>query len=70
MAKRGSSRKSSGKKGKHHKSPKTLHFKNKKEYEKWLAYDHMHVKKHRKNPPEVYIHGKKHHVNHGKKKSR
>ncbi len=62
MAKRGS-RKSSRKR-------KALHFKNKKEYQKWLAYDHMHVKHHRKNPPEVYIRGKKHHVNHSRKKSR
>lgn len=68
MAKRGGNRKSSGR-GSHGKR-KALHFKNKKEYEKWLAYDHMHVKHHRKKPPEVYIHGKKHHVNHGKKKSR
>ena len=67
MAKRG---RSPGKKGSHHKSPKALHFKNKRKYQKWLAYDQMHVKKHSKHPPQVYIHGKKHHVNHSRKKSR
>ena len=64
MTRRGGSRKSGGKK---RSGKKELHFKNKKEYQKWNAYDHMHVKHHSKNPPEVYIHGKKHHVNHGKK---
>ncbi len=54
-------------KGGHHKSPKALRFKSKEAYRKWLAYDHMHVKKHRKNPPEIYIRGKKHHVNHSKR---
>lgn len=46
---------------------KTLHFKSKKGYKKWLAYEHIHHvgKRHRKgNYPRVRIHGRPHKVKH------
>ena len=40
-----------------------LHFESKKDYEKWLAYGHMHVKSFGKKPrPRIYIRGKLHKV--------
>jgi len=45
---------------------KTLHFKSKKDYQKWLAYNYVHNKKQMGKPPHetVYIRGKKHKVEH------
>lgn len=48
---------------------KTLHFKNKKNYQKWLAYNYIHNKSKMgdgKNK-NVVIKGKKHKVEHPKK---
>jgi len=58
-------------KGGQRKSPKALHFKSKKNYQKWLAYNYIHNKKQMGKPPhkEIYIKGKKHPVNHSRKKS-
>ena len=42
---------------------KSLHFKNKEEYDKWVAYGHLHVKSFGRKPrPRVYIHGRLHKV--------
>jgi hypothetical protein len=49
---------------------KTLHFKSKEGYRRWLAYGHIHgaFKKHRKASkyPRVKIRGKTHRVRHRK----
>lgn len=47
---------------------KTLHFKNKKSYRKWLAYGHMHHEFDVPGNKRIYIHGKLHKVKHKKKK--
>lgn len=42
---------------------KTLHFKSKTAYHKWLAYDKMHVRPKRgRRKPGVVIAGRPHHV--------
>ena len=55
--------------GKRRKSPKTLHFKSKKAYRKWLAYNWIHNKRKMGKPPhkKIIIAGKPHKVKHPKK---
>jgi len=43
---------------------KTMNFKSKKGYKKWLAYGHMHVKGFGKTPIGIKIGGKSHTVKH------
>lgn len=43
---------------------KTLHFGNKTEYQKYLAYGHIHGVFTEKTRPKIFIAGKPHHVNH------
>lgn len=47
------------------KKTKTLHFKTKAGYQKYVAYGNIHhVFKHRAPYEKIVIHGKVHHVNH------
>jgi len=48
------------------KSPKTLNFKSKKAYQKWLSYNWIHNRKKMGRPPhkKVKIRGKPHKVKH------
>ena len=45
---------------------KTMNFKSKEAYEKWLAYGHMHIKDFGKTPVKVKIRGTSHRVKHKK----
>jgi hypothetical protein len=46
---------------------KSMNFKSKAAYQKWLAYDKMHVSKGpSKHPVAVSVKGKKHKVNHAR----
>ena len=47
---------------------KTLNFKSKAAYKRWLSYGHMHVKGFGKTPVNVKIKGKKHKVKHSRSK--
>ena len=50
---------------------KTLRFKSKKSYLDWLRYEKWRTSgKRGKHPVKVVIHGKKHRVNHGRKRKR
>ena len=51
---------------------KKLHFKSKEAYRKWLAYNWIHNKKEMGDGRNstIYIRGKKHRVNHSRKKHR
>ena len=50
------------------KKKKSVNFKSKEAYKKWLAYGHMHVKGFGKTPLKVKIKGKPHKVKHSRKK--
>lgn len=43
---------------------KTVNFKSRSAYKKWLAYGHIHVKGFGKTPEKVKIRGKSHKVKH------
>jgi ribosomal protein S11 len=44
--------------------PKTLHFRSKKAYQKWLAYGHIHVRGFGKGRERIRIRGRLHRVKH------
>lgn len=47
---------------------KTLNFKSKEAYRKWLAYGHMHIPDFGETPVGIKIRGKKHKVKHSRRR--
>lgn len=45
---------------------RSLHFKSKNAYRKWLAYNYIHHRRQMRRPPHkiIYIRGKRHRVKH------